>query len=143
MKNLLLGLFLTSSICYSQTGEKKTLFKSKLGYEIVNSIREKDTMTYFYYGYQNQKYQHITDIGSVFLSKKSDLKLFADKLIEFSGKEKGTDISFADKKFTMRLYDFSEMIYIQDTKNKYTTLSKKDAKKLADEIYTKLDLLKD
>ena len=36
MKNLLLGLFLTSSICYSQTVEKKTLFKSKLGYEIVN-----------------------------------------------------------------------------------------------------------
>ena len=82
-------------------------------------------MTYFYYGYQNQKYQHITDIGSVFLSKKSDLKLFADK------------------KFRMRLYDFSEMIYIEDTKDKYTTLSKKNAKKLADEIYTKLDLLKD
>jgi hypothetical protein len=143
MKKILLALLLTSSVCYSQTVEKKTLFKSKLGYEIVNSIREKDTMTYFYYGYQNQKYQHITDIGSVFLSKKSDLKLFADKLIEFSEKEKGTDISFADKKFTMILYDFSEMIYIEDTKGKYTTLTKKNAKKLADEIYTKLDLLKD
>ena len=57
MKKLLLGLFFTSTICFSQTVEKKTLFKSKLGYEIVNSIREKDTMTYFYYGYQNQKYQ--------------------------------------------------------------------------------------
>lgn len=143
MKKILLALLLTSSVCYSQTVEKKTLFKSKLGYEIVNSIKEKDTMTYFYYGYQNQKYQHISDIGSVFLSKKSDLKLFADKLIEFSEKEKGTDISFADKKFTMILYDFSEMIYIEDTKGKYTTLTKKSAKKLADEIYTKLDLLKD
>ena len=143
MKKILFSLLFTGSICYSQTVEKNTIFKIKLGYEIVNSIREKDTMTYFYYGYQNQKYQHITDIGSVFLSKKSDLKLFADKLIEFSLKEKGTDISFADKKFTMMLYDFSEMIYIEDTKGKHTTLSKKNAKKLADEIYTKLDLLKD
>jgi hypothetical protein len=143
MKKLSLVILLICSVCYSQTVEKKTLFKSKLGYEIVNSIREKDTMTYFYYGFQNQKYQHITDIGSVFLSKKSDLKLFADKLIEFSVKEKGTDISFADKIFKMMLYDFSEMIYIEDSKGKYTTISKKNAKKLADEIYTKLDLLKD
>ena len=143
MKKLSLVILLIGSVCYSQTVEKKTLFKSKLGYEIVNSIREKDTMTYFYYGYQNQKYQHITDIGSIFLSKKSDLKLFADKLIEFSVKEKGTDISFADKIFKMMLYDFSEMIYIEDNKGKYTTISKKNAKKLADEIYTKLDLLKD
>ena len=143
MKKLLLGLLLMSSISYSQTVERKVLFKSKLGYEIFNSIREKDTTTYFAFSYQNLKYKTITDIGSVFLSKKSELKLFADKLIEFSEKEKGVDFSFSDKRFVIRLYDFSELLYIEDSKGKYTNLTKKNAKKLATEIYTNLDLLKE
>lgn len=143
MKKLLFGLLLLSSISYSQTVERKVLFKSKLGYEIFSSIREKDTTTYFAFSYQNLKYKTITDIGSVFLSRKSELKLFADKLIEFSDKEKGVDFSFTDKRFVIRLYDFSELLYIEDSKGKYTNLTKKNAKKLATEIYTSLDLLKE
>lgn len=143
MKKLLLGaLLLLSIVSFCQTTEIKTIFKSDFGYEISNSITKQGITTYFYWGYQNQEYKHITDIGSIFITKKVNLKLFADKLSEFSKKERGVNISFNNAKFSILLYDFSEMIYVEDNRGKYMTLSKNSAKKLADEIYTKLNLLK-
>ena len=87
---------LSTNIFAQETVERKTLFKSKLGYEITQLIRSSGTTTYFYYSYRNQKYRHITDLGSVFISDKEELKVFAEKLIEFSNKEKGIEAKTAD-----------------------------------------------
>ncbi len=133
---------LSTNIFAQETVERKTLFKSKLGYEITQLIRSSGTTTYFYYSYQNQKYRHITDLGSVFISNKEELKVFAEKLIEFSNKEKGIEVTYTDKAYSFALYDFNESIYIMDARQqKYTTISKKQAKLLADEILSKLSLL--
>lgn len=133
---------LSTNIFAQETVERKTLFKSKLGYEITQLIRSSGTTTYFYYSYQNQKYKHVSDLGSVFISDKEELKIFAEKLIEFSNKEKGIEVTYTDKAYSLALYDFSSSIYIYDAKQmKYTSIDKAKAKKLAEEILTKLDLL--
>jgi len=133
---------LSTNIFAQETVERKTLFKSKLGYEITQLIRSSGTTTFFYYSYQNQKYRHISDLGSVFISNKEELKTFAEKLIEFSNKEKGIEITYTDKAYSLALYDFASSIYIYDAKQmKYTSIDKAKAKKLAEEILTKLDLL--
>jgi hypothetical protein len=144
MKKVFLILILFVSLkSNSQTTERKKLFKSQYDYEIVQSIIEKDTSVYFAMPYQNEKYKQITDLGLIILNKKSDLKLFAEKLIEFSQKEKGTSIDFANPLFTISLYDFTDIMYLYDKNKKYKTLTKKMANKIANEILTKLDLLQD
>lgn len=144
MKKLILILILIVSLkSNSQTTERKKLFKSQYDYEIVQNIVEKDTSVYFAMPYQNEKYKQITDLGLIILNKKSDLKLLAEKLIEFSQKEKGTSIDFVNPLFTISLYDFTDIMYLYDKKQKYKTLTKKMANKIATEILTKLDLLKD
>jgi len=141
MKKLLLLLAFTS-VSFAQTTERKSLFKSDLGYEITERIKEKDTLVYFQYTFQNLKYTMISDFGIILISNKTDLKILADKLIEFSEKPKGVEISFDHKKFSLTLYDSRELIIIRDSRGKFTTFSKEKAKNIANEIYTKLDLLK-
>lgn len=68
---------------YAQTTKKEKLAKGMKGWEIYRSINGKDTTVFFYWGFQNMKYEYITDIGSVMTSSRSELKNFAEKLIEF------------------------------------------------------------
>lgn len=144
MKKVLFVLFLFfSALCYSQTIEKKKLFKSQYDFEIVQRISEKDTIIYFALPFQNEKYKQITDLGLILIEKKSDLKLLAEKLKEFSQKEKGVSIDYVNPLFTISLYDFTDIIYLYDKNKKYKTINKKLASKIADEILSKIDLLKD
>jgi len=143
MRKALSILFLLSSIInYSQTIEKKKLFKSQYDFEIVQRISEKDTIIYFALPFQNAKYKQITDLGLILIEKKSDLKLLAEKLNEFSLKEKGVSIDYVNPLFTISLYDFTDIVYLYDKNKKYKTMNKKLASKLADEILSKIDLLK-
>jgi hypothetical protein len=124
--------------------ERKTLFKSKFGYEIKESITGNDTLVNLWSSYQNQKYSRITDIGYVSIYKRSEAKVFAEKLIEFSQKEKGTELNYRHPEFILLLFDFTESIYIYDKKQmKYTSISKKKAAEMGEEILSKLSILKE
>lgn len=136
-------LFTLQNFAQTQT-ERKTLFKSKFGYEIKESVTGNDTLVNLWYSYQNKKYSHITDIGYVSLYKRDDARVFAEKLIEFSKKEKGSESSYKHSDFTIILYDFTDWIYIYDKKQlKYTSITKKKAAEIGEEILSKLSLLKE
>jgi hypothetical protein len=128
---------LIASNGFSQMSETKKmasgtgLYKWKIEMEIKNGS---DTSTYFYYGYQNARYTHITDIGSVFLTEQSELIDFANALKTLSTKENGVQVQLQVSSVTLKLYDFSNNIYIEDHNGKYTNMTKKQAIKLADEF---------
>jgi hypothetical protein len=137
------AILLATTTMFSQTTERKQLFKSKLGYEIMQSIKETDTVVYFYYSYQNMKYKTITDLGSIFLTKKQDLKDFADNLILFSEKPKGVVLEYQNPKFSLLLHETLTSVFIFDKNNKFTSITKAKAKELGEEILSKLSLLKE
>ena len=58
----------------------ENLAKGMKGWEIKREISGKDTTVYFYWGFQNMKYQYIIDRGSVYASSKTELKTFAFRL---------------------------------------------------------------
>jgi hypothetical protein len=94
-------------------------------------------------GFQNKKYQHITDIGSVLFTTKSYLVAFMEKLWVMADMEKGID--FTDKVGTTTLsrYSFSRNVYITDREGKYTYLTKGQISRMVAELEKYLHLLKD
>jgi hypothetical protein len=102
----------------------------------------KDTTIYFYYGYQNKKYTHITDIGSVFLVSREEVELFANALNTLADKTEKTNLQISVGTVKVYLYDFSNAIYVEDKNGKYTTLTKKVAKEMAEEILANVHLFK-
>ena len=140
---VLLAVCLLSMSAYTQQTVKETLAKGRVvSWSIKRLIEnDKDTIVYFYWGYQNKKYTQIRDIGSVFFYEKSELKLFAEKLIEYCQMERGKSISYSIGDFKISLFDFSNEIYIEDDENKYTTISKRNAQVLSAEIMQHIDLL--
>jgi hypothetical protein len=146
MKNLILSIALMSLsfVAFNQTRESIRMVKGKnLDFKIDKVITNStDTMVYFYWGFQNQKYSTITDIGSFMFYKKEDLKLFVDGLKQLSEKEKGIDFQISIGRYgTMQLYDFSNEIYITETSGKYTTIPKKKVLDIVTEIEQYIDLL--
>jgi hypothetical protein len=146
MKNLILSIALMSLsfVAFNQTRESIKMVKGKnLDFKIDKVITNStDTMVYFYWGFQNQKYSTITDIGSFMFYKKEDLKLFVDGLKQLSEKEKGIDFQISIGRYgTMQLYDFSNEIYITEKSGKYTTIPKKNISDIVTEIEQYIDLL--
>jgi hypothetical protein len=143
MKNLILILSVIISFnSFSQKEVSSKLAKSYTtasglgnGWEIVQKIKnDTDTTVYFYMSYQNKRYTHITDIGSVFYTRQADLLKFAEKLIEFANYDSGIIISEQVGIMHLQLYDFSNSIFIEDNNDKYTTITKKDAIALGNQI---------
>jgi hypothetical protein len=91
-------------------------------------------------GFQNMKYQYITDIWSLYFISKSEMTEFATKLNEFAllGKE---NVSETIGDYKLQIYDFSNGVYITDKEGKYTMIPKKKAIKLAEEILANAYLL--
>ena len=146
MKNLILSIALMSLsfVAFNQTRESIKMVKGQnLDFTIDKVITNStDTMVYFYWGFQNQKYSTITDIGSFMFYKKEDLKLFVDGLKQLSEKEKGIDFQISIGRYgTMQLYDFSNEIYITEKSGKYTTIPKKNISDIVTEIEQYIDLL--
>jgi hypothetical protein len=146
MKRIMVSVaLLIATNGFSQMSETKKmasgtgLYKWKIEMDIKNGS---DTSTYFYYGYQNARYTHITDIGSVFLTEQSELIDFANALKIFATKENGVQIQLTIAGTSIRLYDFSNNIYIEDEDDKYTIISKKNANKLADELLANAKFLR-
>jgi hypothetical protein len=146
-KIILVAIMLFSVLGYSQNTERKRLFTNNYGvvnFEIINNIKDSKSDIYSLISFQNIEYSTITDIRIILLSKKSELKEFADKLIEFSEKEKGVELSFEkEKKYSINLFSNSNNVILMDDKGKMNYFSKKLAKKLAQDVVSNIELLKD
>jgi hypothetical protein len=143
MKNLILILAATISLTsFSQKEVSYKLAKSYTttsglgnGWEIIQKVKnDTDTIVFFYMSFQNMKYSHITDIGSVFYTIESDLLKFGNLLLEFCEYENGVEVSDQVGRVKIQLYDFSESIYIEDNDGKYSSITKQNAKVLANQI---------
>lgn len=140
---LFIAVMLLSLQNFAQNIERETLYESKKGFKIIESKSETSSLTFFYWGFRNAKYKHISDTGGLFITKKENLELFYQKLLEFSNLEKGKNVSFTVKDFGLSAYDFTDSIFVSDDKGKYFVLSKKVAREIAEEILSKLSLLKE
>jgi hypothetical protein len=129
---------------FSQMTEtKKIASGSSAEWKIVMNVKNgTDTVTYFYYGYQNAKYTHITDIGAICTQDKQELIDISNALKTLSEKEKGVQVELNINKYSLRLYDFSNNIYIEDEEGKYTYVTKKQAVKMADEFLANAKFLR-
>lgn len=137
------SLITTGFFTSAQTVEQKSLYKSATGFEIQASIRNAtDTTIYFYFGFQNEKYEYITDIGSIFYVQKKDVEDFANALNTLSDKTEKANIEIMVGDNSVSLYDFADSIFIEDKKGKYKTVTKKFAKKMALDILAHTYLFK-
>jgi hypothetical protein len=145
MKKIMISVaILIAQNGFSQMTEtKKIATGSSADWKIVMNIKNgTDTVTYFYYGYQNVKYTHITDIGALCTENKQELIDIANGLKTLATKENGVQIELNIKKYSLRLYDFSNNIYIQDEDGKCTYVTKKVAVKMADEFLANAKFLR-
>ena len=145
MKKIMVSVaILIASNSFSQVTETKKLATgTAVDWKIVMNIKNgTDTVTYFYYGYQNAKYTQITDIGAICTQSKQELIDIANGLKTLATKEKGVQLELNINKYSLRLYDFSNNIYIQDEDGKYTQVSKKNAIKMADEFIANAKFLR-
>ena len=136
MKKIIISvaIFIASN-SFAQMTETKKLASGAAGWKISMEIKNgTDTSVYFFYGYQNKAYDYITDIGSVFFTEEKELIDFANALKALSIKENGVQVQLQVSSATLKLYDFSNNIYIEDNNGKYTYVTKKQAIKLADEF---------
>jgi len=69
-----IALLLLTVTVSAQMTSRKTLAKEGI-FEVMESIKNTDTMVYYYFSFQNQKYQYISDLGSILLNKKDDVTL--------------------------------------------------------------------
>jgi hypothetical protein len=131
MKKLLLVIFLFQSFIGIGQSVTKTLSEKKIGYvNCTNKMKidmsKNDTTYTIYCGFQNKKYQHITDLGSVFMMTKETLDKTISDLNECVKYMDDKSISFSIGSF--EIYDFSKNLFIMDD-DKYTTLNKKNVLK--------------
>lgn len=129
----------------NQTSERVKIAKGVLlDYTIEKNISNGVvTNTYFYWGFQNQEYSSIVDIGSLFFTQKKDLQLFTDMLKVIAKKENGSNIDITIKGGKLNLYDFDDdFVYITDRNGKYTTIEKKKLLDITNEIEQYINYLK-
>ena len=137
------ALLIATNSFSQMTETKKIASGTAVDWKIVMNIKNgTDTVTYFYYGYQNAKYTQITDIGAICTQSKQELIDIANGLKTLATKEKGVQLELNINKYSLRLYDFSNNIYIQDEDGKYTQVSKKNAIKMADEFIANAKFLR-
>jgi hypothetical protein len=145
MKKIMISVaILIAQNGFSQMTETKKLASGTAAeWKIVMNVKNgTDTVTYFYYGYQNAKYTHITDIGAICTQDKQELIDISNALKTLSEKEKGVQVELNINKYSLRLYDFSNNIYIEDEEGKYTYVTKKQAVKMADEFLANAKFLR-
>ena len=143
MKKTILTLMFIAGVMTltAQTSSRRTIATEK-HFKVYESVIGVDTMVYYYFSFQNQKYQHITDLGSIMLLNKEDATLMQQQLKEYAEITEKVTQSVKTANYQLSLYDFSNNIYLTDSKGKYTTISKKEAIKLSEAIALHLTHLK-
>lgn len=139
---LLLSLVALSLNINAQTRTRKTI-ATEVNFAVHETITGQDTMVYYYFSFKNMKYQHISDYGSILLHTKAQVIEMSEKLKELAEAEAKTVVTFTAKEYSLARYDFSNNIYLQDSKGKYTTLNKKQALKTSEGLLKYIDYLKD
>lgn len=154
-KILLLLAMLISFTSFCQTIESKILSKGK-DWKIEKRTfcysGVCDTTVYFNWYFKNLKYQYIIDIGYVYFNDQRELENFSNKLIEFSNKENNNNdmciIKSTDKRMSDYLIFRNLPRVIGKDKigiwvgEKFTVLSKSNARKLGDEIKSNIYFIK-
>ena len=145
MKKIMVSvaIFIATNSFSQMTETKKLATGTAANWRIVMNIKNgTDTVTYFYYGYQNAKYTQITDIGAICTESNQELIDISNGLKTLATKEKGVQLELKVGKYSLSLYDFSNNIYIQDEDGKYTYVTKKQAVKMADEFIANAKFLR-
>jgi len=139
------AIFIASSFVNAQKEVRQVLAQGKnsLDWKINQLIKDDDTTIYFYYGFQNREYQYITDIGSIFVTSKSELEILGKKLIEYGSIVDKVSQTELVGDVRLEFYDFSHLLYVYDRNKKYTNLTKKEAIKLGNEMIQNSHYLKD
>ncbi len=150
----ILGLCLFFLICDTSIAQTKreNLLSEKIGtitleYTKLTDIENSNVRYLIFLGFQNAKYQTITDINSVaFMDTINFNKFKTDLLNAYKLLDKGekVEMSWVNQRYKLDLYDFSKNIYITEPKGTggYTTLTKRQLGKLLENLYV-IDYNKD
>jgi hypothetical protein len=144
MKKVILTVAMMVSFIAMAQRETKTLasgLNPKWKYQMVIE-NQTDTMTYFSFTFQNQKYQYISDIGVVSFITQDEVIKFCDAIRELSAKEKGTELTYTVVGIELSVLEFSNSIYIQDRSGKYFSIGKTQAVNFANEIQKHVNILR-
>ena len=113
-----------------QGHETETISEGKFGLlsgELMKITSGDDVTYYLYFHFQNKKYSHITDIGSIMFGSKEEVDKFV-KDFQYLLPKMGSNSSI--RQGHLQYYDFAKKsIYVNDGK-KYTTINAKNAQKL-------------
>lgn len=93
----------------------------------------KDTSYYVWCGFQNEKYNYITDIGSVMFLWEEDITEFISDLNKMKGylDSLGNDVDIRKRRYELLVYPFNTELYIQSD-GKYATISKTELEMLVE-----------
>jgi hypothetical protein len=141
MKKTILTLMFIAGAMTLKAQTTKKLAKSNY-FTVSENITNADTLVYYYFSFQNMKYSHITDLGSILLYQKEQITEMANKLIELTNIEEKISVNFQKKEYSLNLYDFSSNIFLSDSKGKYTSITKKQAINLSQDLLKYINLLK-
>ena len=136
------ALFICTSTIFAQTTTQRKKLAEERDFTVYQVVTGEDTSVYYYFSYQNAKYQHISDLGSILLSSKKDILELSSKLKEYTETKERVSLVFATNDYSLSLYDFSNNVYLMDKKGKYTMLTKKQALKLSEALLLYVELLK-
>jgi hypothetical protein len=146
MKKQFLGLCLFLSICNISIAQTKreNILNEKVGtislsYTKITDVEKSNVDYLIYLGFQNAKYQTITDIKSIaFMDTTNFNKFKTDLLNAYKILEKGekVEMSWDNLFYKLNLYDFSKSIYIFEPKGTggYTILTKRQLGKLLENL---------
>jgi uncharacterized protein YbaA (DUF1428 family) len=139
--SIIIVLFLTAQL-NAQLEERTTLATGKVVDWKVTQVIKSDTIVHFSWLFQNKKYTHIRDYGSVFCMKRSDLEEFILALETVAVLNDKTAAYRTKQNVVVEVYMETKAVFVNSSDKKYTTLSKEMALKLAEELKEVVHLLK-
>ena len=143
MKNLILTVaLLIFASSYSQTTKTELLYKDKK-YDI--SIQKFDgntgSYTLWMWSYQNSRYQHIVDLGSIMFKNSEDIKKFISDCESFIGLARNTGQTLesnknelSDSNYNIAKLSDSSLIFVCDNENTCKMFTQKNLEKFIESL---------
>lgn len=148
MKNLLLSIVLLIFVStYSQTTKTELLYKDKK-YDI--SIHKFDGNTGSYilwtWSFQNSKYQHIIDSGTILFKNSEEIKKFINDCESFIGLARNTGQTLesnknelSDSNYNIAKLSDSSLIFVCDNETKCKMFTQKNLEKFLESLNKSLE----
>lgn len=128
---LFLGILINPIFCQNlnkNISELKLRGFYSVEYKLSIDIDKNDTTWCgIYMSFQNSDYDDITEIKSIYFTKKVDVEKFIKDLkrsVEYLGKKQ--EISFSGNGYRLQFYDFTKSLYIGDGKKSTIIYREKD-----------------